>query len=108
MDKNRIRSNEPGDVGEGYPVGRWDDYVISLIEESGKDIEYGVLAANIDKTFGVGILRPKITRMFLDNGFLQLFDAAGCRVFCEVRLNRADSGLLHIFRRREVGLTRTE
>src|SRR5437899_10965942 len=63
-----------------------------------------MLTADVDDAFGNIVLRSKLTGMFIDDRFFQLFDSADRCVFRKVGLNGANAGLLYVFGGWEIGL----
>src|SRR5437870_8922136 len=67
-----------------------------------------MLTADVDDAFGNIVLRAKLTGMFIDYRFFQLFDSADRCVFRKVGLNGANAGLLYVFGGREIGFAGAE
>ena len=90
------------------PVGRADDDFVAGIDERADGVEDGVLAADVDYTFGRRVGRFELRFVPVANGLAQRQDAGDGSVFCFIVVERFDDGALDVFRRGEIRLAGTE
>ena len=106
--EDRIGIDEPRDVRKRDPIRRRDDDVVPFIDHGGKDIENRMLAADVHDAFRNVVLRSELSRVLVNDGFLQLLDSADRRVLREVLLDGQNARTLDVLRRREIRLAGTK
>jgi hypothetical protein len=104
----RIRIHEARDVSEGDPVWRGNDDIVAFLDNSGEDIEQGMLAAEVDDALRNVVCRTEVSRVLVDNRLLQFLDSADRRVLGKVLTYGPYGRLFDVFRRRKIRLAGAE
>src|SRR2546428_12869977 len=104
IDDNRFASSASYYLGEGHPVRRWDQDLISWIDEGDYPVEDRLLAPCRYDHLGRLVARAGLFLKVIDDRLLQL-ERAGCRCISgEILLDCSKSGLLYIVGSRKIRL----
>jgi hypothetical protein len=102
-------SGEPNGLWVSGPIGRGQQDLVAGVEQGGKDLLDGLLAAVGDEDLRCVNREPGVASSLDRDGLTQLRETGGRRVLVVLRVSAGGHGRLDdVSRRREVGLTGTE
>src|SRR5262249_2394123 len=96
------------DVLERDPIWDWDNHLVAVVHENLDGVEQGLLTTGRRDRLINRVVRTKVGRMALHDGFAQLRHASYGGVLREILLDSGDPGILDVLRRVEVRLAHAQ